>query len=114
MFITSNCLPFAESSSLKRRSSFQIQQSKDKYALQQILAKDRQDVRDLSHQSFNFYELHEEMVLCVDFSPSGDEVVAAGNSGHLKVYNLTHRTVRLKFAAHKDPVNVCRFSASGK
>ena len=65
-------------------------------------------------QSFNFYELHDEMVLCVAFSPAGDEVVASGHSGHVKIYNLTQRTVRLKLPAHKEPVNVCRFSPSGK
>ncbi len=36
-------------------------------------------------QSFVFHELHNETVLCVAFSPDGEEVVAAGQSGLVKV-----------------------------
>ena len=36
-------------------------------------------------QSFVFHDLHHEMVLCVAFSHDGEEVVAGGMSGHVKV-----------------------------
>ena len=36
-------------------------------------------------QSFIFHDLHHEMVLCVAFSHDGEEVVAGGMSGHVKV-----------------------------
>ena len=75
------------------------------------------------------------MVLCVAFSHDGEEVVAGGMSGHVKVgpvalnyleadcvevhflpqiFNLRARSLRLQIADHKEPVNVCRFSADGR
>ena len=86
-------------------------------------------------QSFVFHDLHHEMVLCVAFSHDGEEVVAGGMSGHVKVgrflrsiemprdfpfyvfpqiFNLRARSLRLQIADHKEPVNVCRFSADGR
>ena len=40
-------------------------------------------------QSFIFHDLHHEMVLCVAFSHDGEEVVAGGMSGHVKVGPVT-------------------------
>ena len=42
-------------------------------------------------QSFIFHDLHHEMVLCVAFSHDGEEVVAGGMSGHVKVGPVTYR-----------------------
>lgn len=44
------------------------------------------DLRDTSNQSFVFNELSCEMVLCVAFSPDGEEIVASGKSGTIKVF----------------------------
>jgi len=71
------------------------------------------EVRDLSNQSFLFNELHPEAVLHVDFSPEGDEVVACGVSGDVRVFNLRARGMRLRLTHHKEAANVARFSHDG-
>ena len=43
------------------------------------------NVHPAPFQSFIFHDLHHEMVLCVAFSHDGEEVVAGGMSGHVKV-----------------------------
>lgn len=73
-----------------------------------------QELRDLSNKSFRFQELNHEMVLCVGFSPDGEEVVASGLSGSVKVFNLKARLLRLTLRDHKEAVNVCKFSGDGK
>jgi WD40 repeat protein len=72
------------------------------------------EVRDLSNQSFLFNELHPEAVLNVDFSPDGDEVVACGQSGTVRVFNLRARGLRLTLTGHKEAANVARFSANAQ
>ncbi len=43
------------------------------------------ELRDLSNMSYIFNELNHEQVMSVDFSPDGEEVVAGGQSGMVKV-----------------------------
>ena len=43
------------------------------------------ELRDLSNRSFVFNELNHENVICVNFSPDGEEIVASGKSGEVKV-----------------------------
>jgi len=72
------------------------------------------EVRDLSNQSFLFNEIHPEAVLNVDFSPDGDEIVACGQSGVVRVFNLRARGLRLTLEGHNEAANVARFSADAK
>ncbi len=62
-----------------------------KQTVKSLLAKN--DLRDLSNQSFVFNELHHEPCLCVTFTPSGEELVVGGHSGKVKVFNLKARFV---------------------
>ena len=71
-------------------------------------------IRDLSNQSFVFNEIHHEVVLCVAFDPTGEEVVAGGQSGHVQVLNLKARKERLCLIGHKKAVNAVSYSPDGK
>ena len=71
------------------------------------------DIRDLSNQSFVFNELNHEIVLCVAFDPDGEEIVAGGQTGTVKVFNLKARNERLCLSGHKDAVNTVSFSPNG-
>ena len=71
------------------------------------------DIRDLSNQSFVFNELNHEIVLCVAFDPDGEEIVAGGQTGTVKVFNLKARNERLCLSGHKDAVNTVSFSPKG-
>ncbi len=97
-----------ERASLKHRGAPQFRQS-----VHSLITTDH-GLRDLSNQSFVFHDLHHELVLCVAFSPDGEEVVASGMSGDVKVYNVRHRSLRLRISDHREPVNVCRFSPDGR
>ena len=44
-----------------------------KQTVSSLLTSDH-EMRDLSNQSFVFNELHHEVVLCVTFTPNGEEV----------------------------------------
>ena len=79
----------------------------------QFITTDHHDLKDLSNKSFSFNELHDETILSVGFSPDGTEIVVAGQSGAVKIFNLEARGVRLTLSTHKEPVNVCKFSSSG-
>ena len=79
----------------------------------QFITTDHHDLKDLSNKSFLFNELHDEMILSVGFSPDGTEVVVAGQSGAVKIFNLEARGLRLILTPHKEPVNVCKFSSNG-
>ena len=79
----------------------------------QFITTDHHDLKDLSNKSFSFNELHDEMILSVGFSPDGTEVVVAGQSGAVKIFNLEARGLRLTLTTHKEPVNVCKFSSKG-
>ena len=79
----------------------------------QFITTDHHDLKDLSNKSFSFNELHDEMILSVGFSPDGTEVVVAGQSGAVKIFNLEARGLRLTLSIHKEPVNVCKFSCNG-
>ena len=72
------------------------------------------ELRDLSNQSFVFNELSCETVLCVAFSPDGEEIIASGHSGTIKVFNLRARSRRLTLTGHNEGVNVCCFSQDGR
>ena len=72
------------------------------------------DIRDLSNQSFVFNELNHEIVLCVAFHPDGEEIVAGGQTGTVKVFNLKARKERLCLTGHKEAVNTVSFSPNGK
>ena len=71
------------------------------------------DIRDLSNQSFVFNELNHEIVLCVAFDPDGEEIVAGGQTGTVKVFNLKARNERLCLTGHKEAVNTVSFSPNG-
>lgn len=68
------------------------------------------EMRDLSNQSFVFNELHHETVNCVTFTANGEEVVAGGQSGKVKVFNLKGRKERLCLSGHKEAVNTISIS----
>lgn len=71
------------------------------------------EIRDLSNQSFVFNELHHELVNCVAFTPNGEEVIAGGQSGKVKVFNLKGRKERLCLSGHKEAVNTVSVSPDG-
>lgn len=84
-----------------------------KQTVNSLLTKEH-EMRDLSNQSFVFNELHNETVLTVEFDPTGEEVVAGGQSGLVKVYSLKSRTLRLSFEKHTEAVNTATFSPDGE
>ena len=90
-----------------------IRQKDHHQTVNQLITTDHKDLKDLSNKSFSFNELHDEMILSVGFSPDGTEVVVAGQSGAVKVFNLEARGLRLTLSMHKEPVNVCKFSFAG-
>ena len=90
-----------------------IRQKNHHQTVNQLITTDHKDLKDLSNKSFSFNELHDEMILSVGFSPDGTEVVVAGQSGAVKVFNLEARGLRLTLSTHKEPVNVCKFSFAG-
>ena len=75
-----------------------------KQTVSSLLTSDH-EMRDLSNQSFVFNELHHEVVLCVTFTPNGEEVVAGGQSGHVKVFNVKG-TVKLSYLINAKNIRV--------
>ena len=65
-----------------------------KQSVKSLLMSDH-EIRDLSNQSFRFNDLYHEAVLCVAFSSNGEEVIAGGNSGNVKVFNLKVSLVKM-------------------
>ena len=83
-----SCLksPFVtEKGSVRGRSHHM--KPRTKQSVKSLLMSDH-EIRDLSNQSFRFNDLYHEAVLCVAFSSNGEEVIAGGHSGNVKVFNL--------------------------